>query len=343
MKFRAKNVIMESMKKLNFAKIFGWIFLLFLVGGSIFVGANFRRIQDYFKAKNFKPSAEILQIVEKIKPTENGKQIFYATNPQLLSAENFNQNCSNSLEKTAILGCYKADEIFIFNIDNSELDGIKEVTSAHELLHAVWARMPDSERKNLGEKLRAEYEKLKTPDFEKLMESYAITQPGEHENELHSIIGTEYGNLSSELEQHYARVFENRQEIVEMNKKYRLKFKELEQNAENLSQEIKKLEAEISAEKDDYSVKTDLLNADIETFNANAKNGFYSSEAIFQRDRQNLLARVNFLTEYRAQINSKIENYESKIAELKQISTKIQRLYDSINSKIEKVEGATSL
>ena len=95
MKFRAKNVIMELMKKLNFAKIFGWIFLLILVGGSIFVGVNFRRIQDYFKAKNFKSSAEILQIVEKIKPTENGKQIFYATNPQLLSAENFNQNCSN--------------------------------------------------------------------------------------------------------------------------------------------------------------------------------------------------------------------------------------------------------
>jgi uncharacterized protein YukE len=128
-----------------------------------------------------------------------------------------------------------------------------------------------------------------------------------------------------------------------MNKKYRSKFKELEQNAENLSQEIKKLEAEISAEKDDYSAKTDLLNADIETFNANAKNGFYLSEAIFQRDRQNLLAQVNFLTEYRAQINSKIENYESKIAELKQISTKIQRLYDSINSKIEKVEQAASL
>ena len=64
------------MKKLNFAKIFGWIFLLILVGGSIFVGVNFRQIQDYFKAKNFKSSAEILQIVEKIKPTENGKQIF---------------------------------------------------------------------------------------------------------------------------------------------------------------------------------------------------------------------------------------------------------------------------
>ena len=58
---------MEMMKKLNFAKILGWIFLLILVGSSIFVGVNFRQAQDYFKAKSFNPSAEILQIVEKIK------------------------------------------------------------------------------------------------------------------------------------------------------------------------------------------------------------------------------------------------------------------------------------
>ena len=331
------------MKKLNFAKILGWIFLLILVGSSIFVGANFRQIQDYFKAKNFKPSAEILQIVEKIKPTESGKQIFYATNPQLLPAENFNQNCGNYFEQTTVLGCYRDDSIFVFSVENEDLNGVEEVTAAHELLHAVWARMSESERKDIGAKLQAEYERVKTSELEDLMASYAKTEPGQETNELHSILGTEIADLSGDLEQHYARIFENRQEIVEMNKKYRSKFKELEQNAENLSQEIKKLEAEISAEKDDYSAKTDLLNADIETFNANAKNGFYSSEAIFQRDRQSLLARVNFLAEYRAQINSKIENYESKIAELKQISTKIQRLYNSINSKIEKVEQATSL
>ena len=343
MKFRAKNVIMEMMKKLNFAKILGWIFLLILVGSSIFVGANFRQIQDYFKAKNFKPSAEILQIVEKIKPTESGKQIFYATNPQLLPAENFNQNCGNYFEQTTVLGCYRDDSIFVFSVENEDLNGVEEVTAAHELLHAVWARMSESERKDIGAKLQAEYERVKTSELEDLMASYAKTEPGQETNELHSILGTEIADLSGDLEQYYAKIFKNRQEIVEMNKKYRSKFKELEQNAENLSQEIKKLEAEISAEKDDYSAKTDLLNADIETFNANAKNGFYSSEAIFQRDRQSLLARVNFLAEYRAQINSKIENYESKIAELKQISTKIQRLYNSINSKIEKVEQATSL
>ncbi|MFZ2275803.1 MAG: hypothetical protein WAV68_02440 [Candidatus Nanogingivalis sp.] len=334
---------MEMMKKLNFAKILGWIFLLILVGSSIFVGANFRQIQDYFKAKNFKPSAEILQIVEKIKPTESGKQIFYATNPQLLLAENFNQNCGNYFEQTTVLGCYRDDSIFVFSVENEDLNGVEEVTAAHELLHAVWARMSESERKDIGAKLQAEYERVKTSELEDLMASYAKTEPGQETNELHSILGTEIADLSGDLEQYYAKIFENRQEIVEMNKKYRSKFKELEQNAENLSQEIKKLEAEISAEKDDYSAKTDLLNADIETFNANAKNGFYSSEAVFQRDRQSLLARVNFLAEYRAQINSKIENYESKIAELKQISTKIQRLYNSINSKIEKVEQATSL
>ena len=38
--------------------------------------------------------------------------------------------------KTAVLGCYANREISIFNVTDQRLDGIREVTAAHEMLHA---------------------------------------------------------------------------------------------------------------------------------------------------------------------------------------------------------------
>ena len=328
---------------MNFAKIFGWIFLLILIGGTIFVGTNFQQIQDYFRAKNFKPSAKILQITEKIKPTDRAKQIFFATNPQVLSAEDFNKNCSRASEKTTILGCYKADEIFVFNVEDQDLTGVEEVTAAHELLHAVWFRLSREEKSKLSEELRAEYERLKTPELEATMAEYAKTQPGEHENELHSILGTEFSNLSSSLEEHYANFFKDRKEIAAMASNYKSKFKSLEHDAETLNEQLKALKTEIEAEVGDYKTKAELLNSRIDTFNSRAESGYYSSQNAFLADRNSIISQQKYLESYRAQINSKVEDFNSKTQELSKISSQIQRLYDSLNSKIEKVEQTTSL
>ncbi len=50
-------------------------------------------------------------------------------------------------KRNAILGCYNPSsrDIYIYNVTNSELDGVKEVTAAHEMLHAAWERLSESE------------------------------------------------------------------------------------------------------------------------------------------------------------------------------------------------------
>lgn len=331
------------MKRGIFVKIFNIITILFFVVSVVLIGLNIRHIQDYFRANNFKPSQEILSIVSKIKPKDNAKQIFYATNPRVLSTDEFNQQCNNSLEKTTVLGCYKSDEIFIFNVNDSELDGIKEVTAAHELLHAVWARMSDRERENLKGVLRADYERLKTPSFEKIMANYAKTQPGEHENELHSILGTEWADLSPELEQHYAEIFENRREIVAMNLKYKSKFEALEKTAENLDSELKRIKSEITAEQSDYEAKLNILNDEIADFNEKSKNGSYSDVDTFRYNRQKLASRVDFLRKYKSDINSKIADFNEKAVRLSEISMKLHQLYDSIDSNFKNIKDVHSL
>ena len=172
----------------TFFKVFGAILSFVLISGSVaFTFLNWRGILDYIAAKNYKPTADITQIVQRIKPTDTGKTIFYASNPQVEDSAEFNGNCKNSEGDSAVLGCYRAEKIHVYNVVNSKLDGVKDVTAAHELLHAIWQRMSKEERTRIGSLLETEYEKNKTPEFEKLMQSYDKTEPGEKINELHSL------------------------------------------------------------------------------------------------------------------------------------------------------------
>lgn len=336
--------IILSMKNINKISIIISASLVSLVVVIAIFGIFYAQdFSDFLKAQNFKPSEKITQITSKINLTDRARTIFYATNPRVLSGQDFNSSCSKLVEKSTILGCYNDDKISIFNVENSELDGVEEVTAAHELLHAVWNRASKSERDRLSKEIEENYKKIKTPELEKTVANYAITEPGERVNELHSILGTEFSGLSSELEAHYSKYFKNRNDIVAMNTRYKAKFKSLEDRAKSLDRELKKLKAEIKQETTDYSNKLQSLNMAILLFNSRAKSGYYHSQGAFNADRSSLVERSNSMEQYRNQINSKVTDYNSKVVELQRISKQIQRLYDSLNSKIEKVDGIKSL
>ena len=71
------------------------VVIAILVSAAFFVLSNQRGIRDYFTAQNYKPDSEILKIENKIKPTNNAKTIFYASNPKVEDSEEFNKNCKN--------------------------------------------------------------------------------------------------------------------------------------------------------------------------------------------------------------------------------------------------------
>ena len=313
---------------------FSLIFLVLLGAGAFFAISNSHNIRDYFAAQNYKPTAEIEKITKKIKPTAFAKNIFYASNPQVENSDEFNQNCRNREEDSAILGCYKSGRIHVFDVQNSKLKGVKDVTAAHELLHAIWERMNSEEKDKIGKLLEAQYEKSKDPEFEKLMESYDRTEPGEKINELHSLIGTEQIELSKELEDHYAKFFKNRKEIAEIYQGYNNNFKTLKNKTETLTAELQKIKPEIEELTKKYNSDSEELEAEISEFNTNAKNGHYKSQSEFYRDRSKLVAEINKLTESRVNLNSLINSYNSKIKELQESSIEQNELYKSINSNL---------
>ena len=63
--------------------------------------------------KTYQPTREIAAITEKIGFTEKGRVIFYASNPQLLDAADFNAEVPDSYDTNATLGYYNHRKIFL--------------------------------------------------------------------------------------------------------------------------------------------------------------------------------------------------------------------------------------
>ena len=281
--------------------------------------------------RNYTPSSHISAIEQRVTLTSAGRRIFYATSPEVQDSGQFNGSCHSVERTTAILGCYYRDRIYLYNVQNSELDGALDVTAAHELLHAAYARLSTFEQHKVDGLVRAAYQKVKNePTLKRLMEYYKQAEPGAEINELHSILGTTIANLDSELERYYARYFTNRASIVTLNQRYTQVFSELDQQATSLKAKISAEESSLKTETDAYQNELNQLNSDIQSFNQRAVSGDFSSQE-FYATRSALSGRVASLNSQQNQLNTRISAYNTMIAEYNKLAVRAQQLNQSMN------------
>ena len=289
------------------------------------------QLLDEFRAQQYTPSSQISAIEQRVTLTPAGKRIFYATSPEVQDSGQFNSSCHSVERTTAILGCYYRDRIYLYNVQNDELDGALDVTAAHELLHAAYARLNAFERQKVDGLVRAAYQKVKDePTLKRLMEYYKQAEPGAEVNELHSILGTTIANLDSELERHYARYFTNRASIVALNQRYTQVFSELDQQAASLKTKISTEESALKTETDTYQNELNQLNSDIQSFNQRAASGDFSSQE-FYAARNVLSGRVAALNRRQNQLNARISAYNTMIVEYNKLAVRAQQLNQSMN------------
>lgn len=292
-------------------------------------------IVDQISVWQYTPSSDVKQIAEQSGMNENGTFLFYASHPSIEDAASFNKNCSRKETSAAILGCYNGQNIFIYNVQDERLTGIREVTAAHEMLHAAYARLESAERERLRILLAAEYEKLKDDkDFSERMAFYERTEPGERDNELHSIIGTEFQPISSELEAYYKKYFVNRSNVVAIHEKYAAVFADLQRRGEQIVAQITQLAAAIERDSTRYNNDVAQLNQDITAFNAKANSGQFVSQSAFQAERSSLLERARQLDLHRKDINNSITEYNRLRDDLAAVSMESDALNRSINSSL---------
>lgn len=311
------------------------VVVLISLAATLFLVVNRQSVIDHIAMWQYKPSAEIVTFADRADLSETGKFIFYASQPSLEGTQAFNAKCSRLERTTAVLGCYDGRIIYVYDVPNPTLDGIREVTAAHEMLHAAYLRLSDNDRTKINALVESEYEKLRNnADFAERMAFYARTEPGERDNELHSIIGTEVTSISPELESYYKKYFDDRSKVVALHTRYASIFASLQTRSDELSSQMTGLADAIEQESKDYNGDVNQLNKDIAAFNTRAKNGTFSSQAQFNSERSDLMARSTALEVQRAAIDDKRTQYDKLREELLSIASESEALNRSIDSSL---------
>lgn len=318
------------------ARVIVWVFLAIILILSVAIIINREWLYDWYRGVSYQPTEEMSRIRGELKLTGQGNFLFNSAQPGLNEADEFNKNCRKDESDTAVLGCYTEKNIYIYNIVEPKLDGIRELTTAHELLHAKWARMSDDEKVALVEPLTRTFE-ANQDLLEEEINQYDIS---EKQEELYVRAGTEVKDLPEELEKHFAEIFEDQNHIVDFYNKYITVFRTIKAEMNSLLDEIDALKIEIDAKTAKYQDQFNQLEADIVSFNSCAEvAGCFATVSEFNSRRATLLTRQNDLEVLNGEINRLIDEYNMRVDEYNSDVTESRKLQDMINSnsKIESV------
>lgn len=324
---------MSDKKRSLSRSIVGGVVSIALLAAAAFLLLNQQYVKDQISVFSYKPNSTVQSVENRIDFTAKGKFYFYATQPEVDGSDTFNADCPRQETGNPILGCYSNGRIYVYDVTNTELNGIEEVTAAHETLHAVWERTSDSEKARIGALLQDEYKKLSgDADLTARMDYYQRTEPGQFINELHSILGTEQANLSPELETYYKQFFNDRQKVVALHEKYNSVFTGLKTQSTTLYTELTTLRDSIDTRTAQYNADIKQLSADIASFNTRANNGDFTSISSFNSERAALVARSDQIDADRTSISADIDTYNTKYSQYQDVSKQIEVLNNSIDS-----------
>lgn len=299
--------------------VWPYFVLIFWLAVIVLAFAYKQDIYDWWQLRNYQAPSSIVNLAKSDTMTNYATMLFKINHPKLLEVASFRTECSNKGDNaTIVLGCYHGDEdgIYLLSVSDPRLNGVMQVTAAHEMLHAAYDRLSGSEKTKVDAMLLAYYHNdLKNPQIKAEIASYQKTEPGFVVNEMHSTFGTEVANLPKGLADYYTRYFTDREKIVSYANQY---------EGELLSRRN-----QVTA--DDSQLKT--LKAQIDSLNT-AVSAMYTQISSEQSQLNQLLAGNN-ISSYNALVltyNSLVDEYNSDVSQLKSLITNYNGLVDSRNS-----------
>jgi len=240
-------------------QVVGLLCLLVFWGVLLLAAFHERAVSDWWRLRSYHAPATVAQLADQTTMTPYARKVFYVNAPVIADKTSFSHNCpNNGGEKTVILGCYHSDQagIYILGVTDSRLDGVEQVTAAHEALHAAYDRLSTSKRHQVDAMLQDYYQHdLKDERLLATIAAYKKSEPHDVVNEMHSVFGTEAAQLPAPLEQYYRQYFSNRSQIVALAQQYQAVFtsrqaqvKADDEQLQNLKQQIETAEADLQAQ-----------------------------------------------------------------------------------------------
>ena len=306
------------MKKL--LAIVSWLLVVSVPVAGILAYTQRQEIEDWYRLRDYQPTSEVVQLASDTTMTDSARRLFYVYRPQVDGRDSFNTHCTHD-EQTIVLGCYVSRQgIYLFEVDDKRLEGVKQVTAAHELLHAAYDRLSVQDRERIDTLTAEAFAAVTNERIKKTVENYRSRDPNIVPNELHSILATEVRRLPDELEEYYKQYFSSRQQVVAYSEKYESILTERRTRAATLESQITGLRGDIE------QLEAVLSNA--QTSLSRDRSGVDTQDEV-----QAFNQRVKAYNQQVGQLNGMIDRYNSLIEEYKKNAVEAQELYQAIDSR----------
>jgi hypothetical protein len=291
------------------------VVVLFVVGGMTYNQSQ--HIVDWARLRGYQPPAAVVTVADQTTMTPAARHLFYLNRPALQDKKDFHASCPN-YEATIIIGCYRQGQrgIFVLKVDDPRLAGVEQVTAAHEMLHAVYNRLSRGDRAAIDGWLRSyANQQLSDARIKSTLQSYLKNEPGEQDNEMFAIFGTEVGRLPAELEQQYSKYFANRSVVVGYANNYQAAFS-------SRQDQVKQYDSQLNTLNDQIKANTNALSS----------------------QRQQLAALESKLTQYQqsgqvGRYNAGADDYNRSVAVYNDLLVLTQSQITGYNQMVKKRNG----
>lgn len=319
-------VILMTMNK----RIASWLVSLLILAVPFVAWLQREELFAAYRLHNYTPSAEVVKLADATTMTPDARRLFYVYHPELEDRATFGNHCGNE-EQTIVLGCYILHHgIYLYNVPDQRLDGVHEVTAAHEMLHAEYDRLSSSDRKKIDAMTAQALKGITDQRLLDTIENYRKKDPSVVPNEMHSILGTEARSLPPDLEAYYKRYFTNRAAIVDFADKYKGEFTGREQKVDAIDKQLASLKSQI-----------DSLNSSLETQQADLKSQY---DQLQQQKRAGQISQYNAavpaynlaVNSYNADVNkqrSLVSQYNSLVEERNNLALEENQLIKALDSR----------
>lgn len=288
-----------------------------------------QNLLDWWMLRSYQPNADVAALSSDTKMTDLGRKIFYLQKPQVQEKDQFYVSCEEN-DTTIVLGCYKPNVgIYVLNVTDQRLYGIEQVTAAHEMLHAAYARLSFRERERIEQLVTEAYKSVTDTTLRAKIDQYKLAD-ADIPNELHSILGTEVSKLPTELETYYRQYFSNRQKVVTYAATYQSEFSSRKARVASMDEELKGIEAQVIAnnaelDKDQAAIVAESKRLD--RLKAQQKYDEYN---------QGVIAYNQSLVPFRAKLSATkalVDRYKSILDERNKVAAEAQALERALDSR----------
>lgn len=311
------------------------LLLVVLVWGFVaFLFFQRQAIYDWWRLRDYTAPSDVVALADQTTMKDSARRVFYVYHPAIEPRETFNQHCRDG-EFTIVLGCYAQGRgIYIFRVDDPRLDGIEEVTAAHEFLHAAYDRLSKDERKKVDTMTAEAYANIASQRIKDTVEEYRKHDASVVPNELHSILGTEVEDLPAELEKYYARYFTNRKQIVKFSKAYESAFTDRKNQAKVYENRLNALKDQIESANKDLEAEHSRLEEEVNNLQA-SRNGADPDSFNNRIDAYN--ADVNAYNRRVSQVQDMVDTYNQLYEKYKELIVEQQDLFKAIDSRPQQI------